>query len=376
MVGIYICYLTFTYKTALLLALKLVFLLTAFVSTLYWLVLFVKVSLYKEPTSYAKKERPSIIISAKNAAHHLAISLPKLLNQSFQELIVANDYSEDKTQEVLETLKGNNPLLKSFVPAEDKPGKKHALTEGILQASSENILLTDADCQPASTKWAEIMNAHLIGKFGLVLGYGPLIKENNFINLFSRFETTLTAVQYFGYALFKIPYMGVGRNIAFSKALFTKVGGYTSHLDIPSGDDDLFVQSARKMADISVCLNKESFMYSRSESTLSNYIRQKRRHVATSSRYSIMHKLLLSINPFCHILLFASAIFLLLKGYIFFVLSICFTRWISLIVFGYLPFTKLDSKDLLLLFPILELCFFCYYLFFGLDMLRPKKPTW
>lgn len=38
--------------------------------------------------------------------------------------------------------------------------------------------------------------------------------------------------------------MGVGRNLMYRKSLFEKTGGFESHSNIASGDDDLMISAA------------------------------------------------------------------------------------------------------------------------------------
>jgi hypothetical protein len=59
----------------------------------------------------------------------------------------------------------------------------------------------------------------------IVLGYGGYEKiANSFLNKLIRFETLLTAMQYF-WAKVGHPYMGVGRNLTYKKEEFFNVNG-------------------------------------------------------------------------------------------------------------------------------------------------------
>ncbi|HBK82800.1 MAG TPA: glycosyl transferase family 2, partial [Flavobacterium sp.] len=65
--------------------------------------------------------------------------------------------------------------------------------------------------------------------------------KNSFLNKIIRFETVLTAIQYFSWAKVGKPYMGVGRNLAYKKSVFFDNRGFMNHMKIKSGDDDLFI---------------------------------------------------------------------------------------------------------------------------------------
>ena len=118
-----------------------------------------------------------------------------------------NDYSDDTTAQVLQSMSKENDKLFSFTPSKDLPGKKWALSEGVQYCTSDHILLTDADCYPVSDNWASIMASKINNGTELVLGYGPLEKTSGLLNAFARYETVITAVQYFGFSLFNKPYM-------------------------------------------------------------------------------------------------------------------------------------------------------------------------
>ena len=51
-------------------------------------------------------------------------------------------------------------------------------------------------------------------------------RKNSFLNKLIRFETMLTALQYFSYAIDGKAYMGVGRNLAYKKSIFISADGF------------------------------------------------------------------------------------------------------------------------------------------------------
>jgi hypothetical protein len=58
------------------------------------------------------------------------------------------------------------------------------------------------------------------------------------------------------------PYMGVGRNLAYKKTSFN-VNGFINHIQIRSGDDDLFVNEAATAKNTAIAYAPESFTYSK-----------------------------------------------------------------------------------------------------------------
>jgi biofilm PGA synthesis N-glycosyltransferase PgaC len=181
----------------------------------------------------------SVIISARNEAKNLAANLPYILQQNYPdyEVVVVNDCSYDSSDVVLEDIQREFPHLKIVTITEHdryKTGKKFALTLGIKAAKNEHLLFTDADCKPATLHWITRMAANFGGQTQLVLGYSPYFRGRNFLNAFVRFETVKTAINYLSAALRGDAYMGIGRNLAYTKTLFFGSKGFASHMHILS----------------------------------------------------------------------------------------------------------------------------------------------
>ena len=86
--------------------------------------------------------------------------------------------------------------------------------------------------------------------------------------------------------------MGVGRNLGYRKDLFMEHGGFKSHLDLQSGDDDLFVNEVAHKANTGVVLGDAAITRSEPKTSWQAWWRQKRRHLTTGIRYRAVHKAL------------------------------------------------------------------------------------
>ncbi|HUH73474.1 MAG TPA: glycosyltransferase [Chitinophagales bacterium] len=270
------------------------------IQVFYYGILFMRIHFSRQKTKIDNNPHlpVSVIICAYNEAENLKRYLPAIFNQQYSdfEVLVVNDGSTDATAQVLTDLQIQYPILKiiTILPEEKKHlGKKYALNLGIQQASHPYLLLTDADCEVVSENWISNMVQYLDVETEMVLGIAPYYSTGTFLSKMVSYETTLTMIQYINYALWGMPYMGVGRNLAYTKKLYNKVGGMESHQDIISGDDDLFVQSATKHTQVAVCMNKDTFMYSEAPQNFKNWWNQKIRHYSTGSHYQWWQQLLL-----------------------------------------------------------------------------------
>jgi len=327
-----------TFEFNIITVLFLFFAFMAFINLLYTFAIYGRLAFFKEPAKLSDAQLPpvSIIIAARNESDNLYENLPYLLQQNYPEyeIIVVNNQSIDDSAYLLNAFTQqfeNVRVIEVNRSQHIKPGKKLPLTLGIKGAKYEHLLFIDADCKPTSNTWLKSMASNFVTGKELVIGYGPYTKEKGFLNRVIRFDTTWIAVSYFSMALAKLPYMGVGRNMAYTKTLFNSVNGFKSHYSLPSGDDDLFIQEAAKNRNYAINIDQHSYSYSAPHSTWSGWIRQKTRHYSTSNRYSRLKKLMLGVYP-------ASLLFVLFT-FIILMFDADF-RWLALASFLLLTFLK------------------------------------
>ncbi len=327
-----------TFEFNLITILFLFFAFMALINLLYTFVIYGRLAFFKEPAKLSDEQLPpvSIIIAARNESDNLYENLPYLLQQNYPEyeIIVINNQSIDDSAYLLNAFTQqfeNVRVIEVNRSQHIKPGKKLPLTLGIKGAKYEHLLFIDADCKPTSNTWIKSMASNFVTGKELVIGYGPYSKEKGFLNRVIRFDTSWIAVSYFSMALAKLPYMGVGRNMAYTKTLFNSVNGFKSHYSLPSGDDDLFIQEAAKKRNYAINLDQHSYSYSSPHSTWSGWIRQKTRHYSTSNHYSRFKKIMLGVYP--------ASLLLVLFSFIVLMFDADF-RWLTLASFLFLTFLK------------------------------------
>lgn len=230
----------------------------------------------------------SIIICAHNEQGNLRENLPIVLSQKYHkyEVLVVNDHSTDGSAVLLEELSKEYPNLRYIDFLADKVGrgKKEALLFGIENASFQHMLFTDADCKPAGDNWLSGM-ATAFAEKEIILGVSPYYFKNNIAGWLTRWETFLTSQQYLSFAKAGMPYMGVGRNLAYTKSVFEDSSKMKEHLKLPSGDDDLLIGEVASRKNVAVNLDPQCFTYSNAPDTFTEWWQQKRRHLSTSYYY-------------------------------------------------------------------------------------------
>ncbi|MFV5699460.1 glycosyltransferase [Flavobacterium sp. ZT3R17] len=328
----------------------------------YYLGVFGKFAFAKAQKITPKRIPISVIVCAKNEEENVTNFIPLLAEQNYPdfEIVLIDDASSDNTLAIFEEFEKQYPNVRLVKVKNNEAfwgNKKYALTLGIKAAKKEYLLFTDADCYPTSKDWLTAMSSQFTMQKTIVLGYGKYEKiPNSFLNKIIRFETLLTAIQYFSWAKIGHPYMGVGRNLAYKKETFFNVNGFIEHMQIRSGDDDLFINQAANAKNTTIAYTPESFTLSKPKTTFKDWFTQKRRHIATANYYKPLDKLQLGAF-YCSQLLFILLPIILLSFQFqwILVLGLIILRYlVAWIIVGFSA-GKLKENDIKVWFPIVEI---------------------
>ncbi|MCX6315760.1 MAG: glycosyltransferase [Bacteroidetes bacterium] len=344
---------------------------------------FSRIAFFKPRQKTKTQHHPvSVIVCARDEDENLARNLPGLLVQSYPstyEVVVVNDNSLDDSKYILQELKKTFKSLQVVELTQEAvhiQGKKYPLSIGIREAKHEVLLLTDADCVPASEYWVEKMQDGYSDDTEIVLGYGAYHKKKGLLNKLIRFETFHTALQYLSYALAGIPYMGVGRNLSYRKNLFFKTKGFSSINHIPSGDDDLFVNKTAGQHNTAVVIDPDAVTRSIPKTTWAGWLRQKARHYTTARYYKGKHKFLLGLYFITQFLYYP----LLAAGFVFFdwkyVLGVFGIRFLFQGYILYKSMKKMGEQDLWPWYLFLDMWMFFYYIIFAPALWRKPRKGW
>lgn len=355
----------------------------ALIQVFYYAWFFSRIAFFQPRSRKQSQQHPvSVIICARDEDENLARNLPGVLVQSYpstSEVVVVNDNSLDDSKYILQELKKTFKSLNVVELTQEAKlitGKKYPLSIGIREAKHEVLLLTDADCVPASEHWIQKMQDGYDENIEIILGYGAYHKKPGLLNKLIRFETFHTALQYLSYALAGIPYMGVGRNLSYKKTVFLRNKGFSSINHIPSGDDDLFINKVATKKNTAVIIDPDAVTRSIPKTTWRGWLRQKSRHYTTAKFYKPKHKFLLGLYFITQFLFYP----LLAATAIFFdwrwALAVFGVRFLAQAIILYKSMKKMGEGDLWPWFLFFDMWMFFYYIIFAPALWRRPKKSW
>ncbi len=338
-----------------------IFLISFLIQLIFLLRFFNKIPAFRKLNEKTETDPISVIICVRNQAENLKHLLPTVLNQIYPdfEIIVVNDGSTDETEEVLDDFKRQYPNL-YVTGIEGKrgyiSGKKVALTLGIKAAKNDQLVFTDADCEPLSPHWLNHIQSNFLQKTDIILGYGGYKSRKGFLNKWIRTDTVYIAMKYLSFAIKGNPYMGVGRNLAYRRSLFFEKKGFASHLHITAGDDELFVNENATRYNTAIEIHPESHTMSEPKNTWKQWLSHKRKQLKSNSKYKKSHKRIFNLEVLSRLLFLITGITLLvlwkLAGFIIIFILI---REVAFSIIFKLSMKRLKEKNLLLISLIYDL---------------------
>ncbi len=241
--------------------------------------------------------RFSVIIPARNEEDNITACLLSILKQDYKgdayEVIVINDHSTDKTEEIVIALQQHHSNLRLLNLRDYLDGrelnayKKKAIELAISEAGGDWIVTTDADCT-VGPQWLSTLN-QFIDRTDPVFVAAPVMFTNkgSFLSVFQLLD--FISLQGITAAAVSAGYhtMCNGANIAYRKDAFYAVGQFKGIDTIASGDDMLLMHKI-KMAypgRIGYLFARESIVRTEPMYTWSGFINQRIRWASKADQY-------------------------------------------------------------------------------------------
>lgn len=202
---------------------------------------------FEDPQGMLPKEKVSVIVACHNEEHNLPELIRTLRQQSYPasltEILLVDDYSTDRTREIIKQAAKVNPNIKAIQNC--GRGKKEALLTAIEVCTSPWIFTTDADARP-DHDWIVLLMAYQ-KKTGAGFVAGP-VKTFPQKGLFARFgelEFYSLMGTGMGSAGTGHPLYCNGANTAYKKELLFSASD-PFRQEIQSGDDVFLLHTIKR----------------------------------------------------------------------------------------------------------------------------------
>ncbi|MGN0210559.1 MAG: glycosyltransferase [Muribaculaceae bacterium] len=211
----------------------------------------------------------SIVVYSNDEWNSLEVILPQLLAQQTRadfEVIVVNEGESAQVQEIVSRLRLNHPnIYLTYTPdgARNLSRKKLAITLGVKAARYDVVVLTSALARIESDQWLQrIVNHFANPQIEVVLGAAVAKADDD--QLFGArvraFDHLDEQTAWLSAAIGGNPWRGTEHNLAYRRELFFRNKGFSRHLNLRYGDDDIFVSEIANSDNTAVELSPEGMV--------------------------------------------------------------------------------------------------------------------
>jgi len=310
----------------------------------------------------------SIIVPARNEEDNISNLIKSIQQQTYPqacyELIIIDDCSTDRTAEIVKKYVDSYIKLIALSDYIDEKNinayKKKAIEIGIKASSGTLIITTDADCTMGENWLQEIVNCFEINQPKMIVMPVQINYHNRFIEIFQSLD--FMCLQGITGASVQTKFHGMcnGANLAYTKSVFDKVGGFSGIDHIASGDDLLLMHKiAKQYADEIVYLKSaEAIVKTTAATSIKAFINQRIRWASKADKYEDKRMLpVLMLVYFLNLgllIMIGSTIIQSSENTIKYLFGFMFLKTIVELIFLFPVAKFFGEKKLLWLFPIFQ----------------------
>ncbi len=230
----------------------------------------------------------TVIVPARNEAANVQSCLHDLLHQDYPQqflnIVVVDDGSEDETAAIAEELSRSHSNLQ-VLRLPNAGGKKQALQQGIMFATTALIATVDADCRISPSWISSMIVCQQSANAAMVLGPVVLTPATTLFERIQQLEFLAIMGITGGAASLGYPIMANGANLLFSKKAFLQSGGYSGSSN-PSGDDVFLMLKIKALGSVVFAKNARAVVSSKPLSSFSSFWQQRKRWLSKKGSYS------------------------------------------------------------------------------------------
>lgn len=258
-----------------------------------------------KPQARIPSTKISVVIAVRNEEQGIRACLASVAKQHYSpklfEVIVVDDFSDDRTGEIVRRFTGAYPGFR-FMPAEQEhlAGKKNAITRGIQCASGQLIVTTDGDCIVPENWLRTLAFFYENSKSRMILAPVFFQGERTLFEKMQSLEFTGLMGITEASARLVCPVICNGANLAYEKQVFDELNGFSGNSGISSGDDVMLMHKIKQKYPGSVRFLSagEAAVHTGAQKDLPSFFSQRHRWASKAKNYTDPFSLFVSVLVF------------------------------------------------------------------------------
>ncbi len=319
----------------------------------------------------------SVIVAARNEERDILRCLKSLDKLEYPygklEIIIVDDRSTDSTGEIIDSFIADK---KRFIkvhgvePVNHLRGKTNALVQGLLRATGEVILTTDADCA-VDPLWAKSLASRFTEGVGLCGGMtsqqrGSIwngMQHLDFIYLLGAGSGTINA---------GIPLSVIGNNMAYLRKAYNETGGY-ENMPFSVTEDSQLLAAISALGEYKIVfpVDRNAMVESMPEPDLTSLFRQKKRWSLGGTRVPFHGVMVLATSVVAHALPLVLLYFNPLMAGLLLAAVVLFDLFFLLSIL-----IRLGMTSTIKYFPFFEIYYFLYVTLMPVILLFSRSVEW
>jgi cellulose synthase/poly-beta-1,6-N-acetylglucosamine synthase-like glycosyltransferase len=246
----------------------------------------------------------SIIVPFRNEAKNLPKLLQSISNLNYPrelfEIILVDDFSKDNSERIYIKWRMENGSIETTLLENlrlSNSPKKDAIARVVPIIKHEWIVTTDADCV-VNKNWLLTLDNY-IQKNNAEMLVGAVVyrTKNNWFHHFQQLDLLSLQGTTIGSFGIEKPFMCNGANFAYTKKLFTEIGGFGGINSTASGDDVLLLQKALQtnFDKVHYVKNKEVIVTTKPENDFFKLFMQRVRWASKTTSYKNTYAKILAV---------------------------------------------------------------------------------
>lgn len=247
----------------------------------------------------------TIIVACRNEQEKISRLIRSIIAQDYPkelyEVIIVDDHSTDLTYEIAS---GFSSAANIHTLYNKGTGKKMAVRTGVEASSGNLIITTDADCLTGNLWIKTIASFFEKNNPDMIICPVQILPGKGFFGVFQELEFLSLQGITAGSALNKEGIMCNGANLAFKREIYHS-NRDNLHMEITSGDDVFLLHSLKKTTGAKILWIESTDAIVRTDAVRTQfaYLKQRKRWISKSLKYTDTNTIVLGIVTFVTILL-------------------------------------------------------------------------